>query len=44
MQGLVQLYPNIYARADRHGGEVPDLGDLAERFGRLLTEGLLRTS
>ncbi len=44
MQGLVQLYPNMYALADQHGGELPDLGDMAERFSRLITEGLLRTS
>jgi AcrR family transcriptional regulator len=41
MQGLVQLYPNMLAIAGTHGQELPGIGDMAERFARLLAQGLL---
>jgi hypothetical protein len=41
MQGLVQLYPNMAAVAGSHEQELPDLGDMAESFARLLARGLL---
>jgi hypothetical protein len=41
MQGLVDLYPNMSAVAEGHDQDLPELGDMAESFARLLARGLL---
>jgi AcrR family transcriptional regulator len=46
MQGLVQLYSSMWGRSQTTPGAdpVPEVGDLAETFARLIVDGLLGSS
>lgn len=40
VQGLLVLHPGMSSRDERHGAGAEEIGDLAERFCRLLLDGL----